>query len=98
MYPATTSRRRSTNAGEHLGYTDPYGPGSVGYLADQSIMKKLRLRIDNDDPLFPALKKLKIRGKDLNDLPPEVFEITELEVSVIKRYVWVTGAYSNPSP
>ena len=47
---------------------------------DQNRLKKLRLRIDTDDPLYPALKKLKIRGKDLNDLPVELFQIMELEV------------------
>lgn len=47
---------------------------------DPGIMKKLRLRIDTDDPLYPGLKKLKIRGKDLNDLPVELFQLVELEV------------------
>lgn len=51
----------------------------LAYL-DQTVLKKLRLRIDSDDPLYPGLKKLKIRGKDLNDLPPEIFQILELEV------------------
>jgi len=49
---------------------------------DQALLKKLRLRIETDDSLYPGLKKLKIRGKDLNDLPPEVFWLSELEVSV----------------
>lgn len=44
------------------------------------MLKKLRLRIETDDPIFPGWKKLKMRGKDLNDLPPEVFMLFELEV------------------
>lgn len=52
------------------------------YVSDQAVLKKLRLRIDTDDALFPSLKKLKIRGKDLNDLPPELFEMGELEVGI----------------
>jgi len=51
----------------------------TGYI-DQSALKKLRLRIDTDDPMFPTLRKLKIRGKDLNELPAELFMLTELEV------------------
>jgi len=91
MYPVAAVNRRPVATGHQHGqhgqhghrdaYRDPYGPRGHGYLSDQSILKKLRLRVDTDDPQFPALKKLKIRGKDLNDLPPEVFEINELEVS-----------------
>jgi hypothetical protein len=47
---------------------------------DQGVLKKLRLLIETDDPLCPGLKRLKIRGRDLNDLPPELFQIDELEV------------------
>lgn len=48
---------------------------------DQGLLKKLRLRIETDDPLYPGWRKLKIRGKDLNDLPSEVFWLDELEVA-----------------
>jgi hypothetical protein len=85
MFPAAVTHRRPVVAGRQS-YRDPYGPGAPRYLADQSILKKLRLRIDNDDSQFPAYKKLKIRGKDLNDLPPEVFEIVELEVRMLPLY------------
>ena len=43
-------------------------------------LKKLRLRIEDEDPLYPHMKKLKIRGKDLGNLPLEIFLIDELEV------------------
>lgn len=49
---------------------------------DPALLKKLRLRIDTDDPQYPGWKKMKIRGKDLNDLPPEVFWLSELEVYI----------------
>ena len=49
-------------------------------VVDQARLKKLRLRIDMDDPLYPRMKKLKIRGKDLGRLPREIFLIDELEV------------------
>lgn len=54
---------------------------------DQSLLKKLRLRIETDDPLYPGWRKLKIRGKDLNDLPSEVFWLNELEVCWCYRAV-----------
>jgi hypothetical protein len=68
----------SRHPGSHPYQQQPVLPS--GYAIDPAVLKKLRLRIDTDDPLFPALKKLKIRGKDLNDLPPELFDIVELEV------------------
>jgi len=47
---------------------------------DPLVLKKLRLRVETDDQLFPPLKKLKICGMDLEELPPEVFHMFELEV------------------
>ena len=47
---------------------------------DQKKLKKLRLRIDTDDPLYLGKNKLKIRGKDLGRLSREIFHISELEV------------------
>lgn len=47
---------------------------------DPVVLKKLRLLIDADDPVYPGWKKLKVRGKELNDLRPEVFWLDELEV------------------
>lgn len=86
--PATARQSTGRNAGyskkPYGGSSSPADPSSsiapTGFMTDQSILKKLRLRIDSDDAMFPTYKKLKIRGKDLNDLPPEVFEINELEV------------------
>jgi len=48
-------------------------------VPDPAVLKKLRLRIEADDQ-FPAMKKLKIRGRDLSELPQEVFQMVELEV------------------
>jgi len=48
---------------------------------DPLVLKKLRLRIEADDQ-FPAMKKLKICGMDLEELPPEVFHLLELEVRI----------------
>lgn len=45
-----------------------------------AVLKKLRLRIDTDDPLYPTLRKLKMRGRDLKELPRELFRLEELEV------------------
>ena len=42
--------------------------------------RNLRLLIDTGDPHFPGLKRLKFRGKELANLPPEVFNLKELEV------------------
>ena len=56
------------------------GPGGGDFAPDQFVLKKLRLLIDTDDQQTPALKKLKICGRDLSDLPPEVFELVEIEV------------------
>lgn len=42
--------------------------------------KSLRMLIQTEDPTYYGLKKLKIKGKDLNDLPHSVFNILELEV------------------
>ena len=46
-----------------------------------ALLKRLLLRVDGDDPIYPGSKKLKIRGKDLNDLPLEIFWISDLEVN-----------------
>ena len=47
------------------------------FSPDPLVLKKLRLRVETDDQ---QLKKLKICGMDLEELPPEVFQMTELEV------------------
>jgi Leucine-rich repeat (LRR) protein len=49
-------------------------------VVDSTRLKKLRMRIDMDDPVYPRMKKLKVRGKDLGRLPHEIFHIGELEV------------------
>ena len=58
---------------------DAYSTYRGDCTPDQTVLKKLRLRIEADEQT-PTLKKLKICGKDLSDLPPEVFDMTELEV------------------
>lgn len=40
----------------------------------------LRLHIELDDPEFPGLRKLKLQGKDLENIPAELYMLTELEV------------------
>jgi len=48
---------------------------------DPLVLKKLRLRVEAEDhSQFPPVKKLKICGMDLEELPPEVFHLFELEV------------------
>lgn len=42
--------------------------------------KSLRLLIETEDPVYYGLKKLKIRGRDLNLLPKSIFNLLELEV------------------
>ncbi|XP_069126964.1 malignant fibrous histiocytoma-amplified sequence 1 homolog [Argopecten irradians] len=45
-----------------------------------SDIRELRMRIETEDPLFYGLKKLKMRGRDLSNIPPALFHISELEV------------------
>ena len=45
-----------------------------------SSLRTWRMRIDVNDTNYIGLKKLKLRGKDLNNPPKEVFCLTELEV------------------
>jgi len=60
-------------------YSEYRGGAGGEHVPDPSVLKKLRLRIEVDDQ-FPAMKKLKMCGLDLEELPPEVFEMVELEV------------------
>ena len=46
-----------------------------------AILRKLRLRIDHD-PTY-GFKRLKVGGRELEDLPRELFEITDLEFLVL---------------
>ena len=50
------------------------------FVPDPAILRKLRLLVETDDQQSPPLKKLKLCGKELSDLPPEVYEMVELEV------------------
>lgn len=43
-------------------------------------VKQLRMRIVTDDPLYSGLKKIKISGKELNNLPSSLCKLTELQV------------------
>ncbi|XP_060080726.1 malignant fibrous histiocytoma-amplified sequence 1 homolog [Ylistrum balloti] len=45
-----------------------------------SDIRELRMRIETEDPLFYGLKKLKMRGRDLANIPPALFHLQELEV------------------
>ncbi|KAF5402640.1 hypothetical protein PHET_03717 [Paragonimus heterotremus] len=40
----------------------------------------LRLYIETDDPEYPGLIKLKLQGKDLENIPAELFMLKELQV------------------
>jgi len=51
----------------------------ISYL-DKEILKELRLRVEMNDPLYRGLKKLAIRGKDLQAVPHVLFTMMELEV------------------
>ena len=42
-------------------------------LVNQAIIKQLRLRIEIDNSQYPGKKKLKIKGKELKSIPPELF-------------------------
>lgn len=46
----------------------------------QTDTRALRRLIETEDPVYRGLKKLKIRGRDLNVLPKSIFNIHELEV------------------
>ena len=59
--------------------SDGSGSGSE-FVPDPAILRKLRLLVETDDQQYPALKKLKMCGRELSDLPPEVYEMVELEV------------------
>ena len=43
----------------------------------QAVFKQLRLRIEVDTMWYPGKKKLKIKGKELECLPAEVFLLNE---------------------
>ena len=53
---------------------------SINTYLYREALKELRLRIENTDPHFRGLNKLRMRGKELQDLPVAVFGILELEV------------------
>lgn len=40
----------------------------------------LRLYIETDDTEYPGLKRLKLQGKDLENVPAELFMLRELQV------------------
>ena len=51
----------------------------LGYT-DKEVLKDLRLRVETTDPLYFGLRKLRIRGKDLQYLPAVLFSMMDLEV------------------
>ncbi|PAA65120.1 hypothetical protein BOX15_Mlig021248g2, partial [Macrostomum lignano] len=54
------------------------GRGRAPSIAPGS--SSLRMMIDTEDPLFQGMKKLKIQGRNLTAVPPELFNLSELEV------------------
>lgn len=42
--------------------------------------RQLRMRITCDDPIHRGKKRIKLSGKELSNLPPNLFNLTELEV------------------
>ena len=71
---------------------------------DTSRLRKLKLGIKYDDPIYPGLKKLKLNGKDLSHPPPELFTLLDLELldlsperrsSIYFRLPYVPSAISN---
>ena len=51
-----------------------------GCFLDHALIKRLKMRVEIDDHFRPRMKKLKIRGKDLNEMPAEIFCLSELEL------------------
>ena len=49
-------------------------------MTDHAKLRSLRRIMCTDDPYFPGRRKLKVRGKDLTNLPLEIFYITEMEM------------------
>ena len=47
---------------------------------NQGKLRKLRMRVETDNQFIPGAKKLKVRGRELDELPVELFSITELEI------------------
>lgn len=43
-------------------------------------VRNIRMRVETQDPLYYGQKTLKIRGRDLVDLPKDVFRLMDLEV------------------
>lgn len=43
-------------------------------------LRSWRMRIETNDRIHPGMKKLKLRGKELNNPPLEVFHLQELQV------------------
>jgi len=59
-------------------YSDYRGISAGGEcVSGPAMLKRLRLLIETD---HQQRKKLKICGPDVTDIPPEVFELLELEV------------------
>ena len=53
---------------------------TTDFMMNPGRLRKLRMRVDTDDPVYRGMKKLKVRGKDLTEMPDEIFTMTELEV------------------
>lgn len=49
-------------------------------MTDHQKLRSLRRFITSDDAHYPRMKKLKVKGRDLQNLAKEVFFLTELEV------------------
>ena len=47
---------------------------------NQTRLKQLRLRVETDRQFVPGGRRLKVQGRDLDDLPPELFLLVDLDV------------------
>lgn len=43
-------------------------------------LRQMKLRITTDDNKFPGMKKFKVHGKELQNLPKSLFNLLDLEV------------------
>lgn len=58
-------------------------PNATALLSKTRPQRKLRniqFQVIKDDPIYPGMRKLKLRGRDLEHMPHEVFTMTDIEV------------------
>ncbi len=47
---------------------------------NQAKLKQLRLRVETDHNWYPGMRRLKIKGKELDNIPRELFTISDIEI------------------